>query len=300
MTLALYGKSRRRQGALLAAALLAVLIATIGALSAISPGGATRGGGNNQGGGNEACPDKYPVLVDKFDWSGTAYTHSPGDVTGQQVTILQGTATSVWWESTYPIGAIVVKGGPGAKTILLSPAPAWSGSFNNSGLTNQGGQTPDISNVKFCGNLIPTVTKVPAKGDPVDEPGQVIWTVTVTNPSGTGAIDHAVRIKDENVKVVAGPLYQGVADCTIPDGSSFEQELNSANGVECKMHAGSTISFQVVLKEEPKQTCEPQTFRNSASVLLMAYRPVDEKPNGDKTEDWTEDWKVVADRKSVV
>ncbi len=36
MTLALYGKSRRRQGALITAALLAVIIATIGALSAIT------------------------------------------------------------------------------------------------------------------------------------------------------------------------------------------------------------------------------------------------------------------------
>ena len=44
MTLALYGKSRRRQGALITAALLAVIIATVGALGAITPGGATPGG----------------------------------------------------------------------------------------------------------------------------------------------------------------------------------------------------------------------------------------------------------------
>ena len=54
MTLALYGKSRRRQGALITAALLAVIIAAVGALGAITPGGATPGGGNNnQGGGNQ-------------------------------------------------------------------------------------------------------------------------------------------------------------------------------------------------------------------------------------------------------
>ncbi|GIW14683.1 MAG: hypothetical protein KatS3mg063_0536 [Tepidiforma sp.] len=36
MTLALYGKSRRRKGALLTAALLAVIVATVGALGAIT------------------------------------------------------------------------------------------------------------------------------------------------------------------------------------------------------------------------------------------------------------------------
>ena len=63
------------------------------------------------------------------------------------------------WTSTTPISAIIVKGGPGSKTTTLTPAQT-AGTFSNKDLPKVGGgkNTPDISNLQFCGPTKPVTT----------------------------------------------------------------------------------------------------------------------------------------------
>jgi hypothetical protein len=63
------------------------------------------------------------------------------------------------WTSTTPISAIIVKGGPGSKTTTLTPAQK-AGTFSNKDLPKVGGgkNTPDISNLQFCGPKPPVTT----------------------------------------------------------------------------------------------------------------------------------------------
>jgi hypothetical protein len=103
---------------------------------------------NQAGGGNEDCP-AGTIQIAKFNWVGVGEGGSyvaEGSTNGVTVS---GNSTSGTFQSTTPISAVVVKGSTDAKTDTYDPAVP-SGSFNNSELENNGGNTPAISNIKFC------------------------------------------------------------------------------------------------------------------------------------------------------
>lgn len=129
-------------------------------------------------GGNADCPAGTTELAKfNFDENLGEYVEEGGP---GPVTITNGTATGGDFTSTVPIGAVVVKGGSGPvanKTDLYNPAVT-SGSFNNVGLLNAGGNVPDVSNVKFCSALpeIPPETPPGGGGAAQPVPGQARFT----------------------------------------------------------------------------------------------------------------------------
>ncbi|MBA2327280.1 MAG: hypothetical protein H0V95_11630 [Actinobacteria bacterium] len=149
-------------------ALVAVLLGTvIGVLGFVSYGAAGQGG-------NEDCP-AGTTQVAKFNWDGTTYVEEGGP---GPVTITNGTATGGDFTSTVFIRVVIVKGGSGPIATKTIEVNGFSGSFDNSGLLNAGGNVPDVSNVKFCTGEAPTTTTTPT---------------TTTRPTTAGAPAPAAR-----------------------------------------------------------------------------------------------------------
>ena len=113
----------------------------------------------------KTCTDLGLALIDKFNFNNNSYQWESGSgTTGQQVTITSGSSTSGNWTSTVPIGAVIVKGGSGPVAYKVFPFPppypadTMSGSFDNTGLINWGGNTPAVSHVEFCEGTSTTKT----------------------------------------------------------------------------------------------------------------------------------------------
>ncbi|WBL37446.1 hypothetical protein O0235_07680 [Tepidiforma flava] len=120
-----------------------------------------------------------------------------------------------------------------------------------------------------CG--LPSIRKEASQSfqdNEVSDPANVAWVVTVTNPNGTNGTTRTVWIKDANVTVTSGPNYTVGASCTIPSGSSFQQELTGTTGVQCTMPAGSSFTFTVKPSPAPQRTCENQVFTNTAYLYM--------------------------------
>jgi len=103
---------------------------------------------------NLACPDGT-TLIAKFEWEGGEWVFEKPDGNDDVVEITNADDESGDWTSSQAISAIVLKAARDTKVDV--PADPNSGSFNNSGLTNPGGQTPGLSNIKFCGPDEPDV-----------------------------------------------------------------------------------------------------------------------------------------------
>ncbi|MBE0609510.1 MAG: hypothetical protein IH609_09030 [Dehalococcoidia bacterium] len=139
-------------------------------------------------------------------------------------------------------------------------------------------KAPGSNEFTQLGTVGPVAITIPANPDACDKPGiakeassqttqdpsDVKWTVTVTNPaSGTGTTQ-TVYIKDSLVNVVSGPTYGGSASCTTSD---FEADLNGS-GVQCSMPNNSTITFEVKPAGTIAQTCDAQKFNNTAYLYI--------------------------------
>lgn len=109
-------------------------------------------GNNGNNGGNADCP-AGTTEVAKFNYNNGSYVlESGGGVT------INGNASGGTWSSTSFISHIVVKGGPAHYIAVIVPA-AQSGTFTNFGLPLVGnGNTPGISNIKFCAGEQPPPT----------------------------------------------------------------------------------------------------------------------------------------------
>lgn len=142
---------------------LAMLMALIAAGMFMAPVASAKGKGgpqnnNNNGGGNPniECP-AGTTLVAKFNYEGGSYVFEKPAGNAGVVTISGGSATGGSFTSTAWISAVIIKGGAGpvaTKTDTYNPS-VQSGSFNNTGLLNNGGQVPAISNIQFCGGEAP-------------------------------------------------------------------------------------------------------------------------------------------------
>src|SRR3954470_20890628 len=112
-------------------------------------------------GGNQSCP-QGTTLIAKFNNDDHPYQFEKPAGNENVVTLSPTSDSGAWWSSTTPISAIIVKGGPSSVLYSIAP-PQVTGSFSNSGLPPVGhGNTPDISNVQFCGSNIPVTTTTSA------------------------------------------------------------------------------------------------------------------------------------------
>lgn len=114
----------------------------------------------------------------------------------------------------------------------------------------------------------PGITKV-ATSQTTQDPSDIKWTVTVTNPaSGTGTAQ-TVWIKDSNVAVVSGPTFGGSATCAPNNATAdFQTQLNDSDGVQCSMPNNSTITFVVKPAGTIARTCEDQKFNNTVYLYI--------------------------------
>ena len=104
-----------------------------------------------------SCPGGTQLIA-KFEWSGRHYDFDGPSGNGSVVNIGNDRDDGGTWTSTKPVSHLIVKGGPGSVTATFTP-PASSGTFSNAGLPKVGGgNTPDISNVQFCGAIPPATT----------------------------------------------------------------------------------------------------------------------------------------------
>jgi hypothetical protein len=133
-------------------------------------------------GGNSSCPEGS-VLVAKFEYEqgykGGKYVFEKPEGNEKVVEISDADAKGGVWTSTTPISAFIVKGGPGSKLTTLKPEQT-SGTFSNKGLPPVGrGNTPDISNIQFCGPDKP-VTTTTAKPTTTVKPTTTTTTTSTT------------------------------------------------------------------------------------------------------------------------
>lgn len=111
-------------------------------------------GNGAENGGNITCPAGSNMLA-KFEWNGSRYVLEGQNDGG---IILRGTtiddtanATGGQWTSAVPMAYLVLKGANDSHVYDLQGAK--SGSFSKDVLEGNGnGGSPDISNMKFCGD----------------------------------------------------------------------------------------------------------------------------------------------------
>jgi hypothetical protein len=206
-------------------------------------------GNNGNGGGNENCP-AGTTEVAKFNWSGGGWAlESGGGVT------IVGDANGGTWSSTYYIVAIVVKGGNGAY-IANSGLPAYSGNYTQNGLPTVGnGNTPAISNIKFCAGDPPTSTptytntpvtptNTPTPSDtptntPTDTPTNTPTDTPTNTPTNTPTDTHTptntpTPFSCEAAIAAAGPNNLRIVDDRFENGRYYYAIRN-----------GTTTTFQV-------------------------------------------------------
>ncbi len=177
-------------------------------------------------GGNIDCPAGTTLLA-KYNFTGGVYVAESG---ADSVTVT-GSATDGTFivnGSNTLVTAVVVKGGTDAKTTPYTPGVT-TGTFNNVGLVNGGGQTPAISNVKICGTTtIPVVmatTVTPATIEFTDPCGTANDTFTI--PTTTG-VDYQIG----GVTIAAGTHHTtGVLSVTVTavaqEGYAFAEDTET-------------------------------------------------------------------------
>jgi hypothetical protein len=129
-----------RRGSALLAGMLVVLATLIAGGSPASA--APRGG-------NQDCPEGSTLLAG-FEWSGGRYVFEKG--TEGAVSVDGDAAGYAWTAHGVTVGAEIVKGGP-ASVVVSHDGGVVSGAQDAAVLPGVGkkGNTPDISNVTFCG-----------------------------------------------------------------------------------------------------------------------------------------------------
>ena len=133
----------------------ATLIAGMFAIPAMAGSHGDRGAPDiTTGNPQEGCPDGMEEVA-KYEWELVRdldasepfeYVAEHG---GDVVTIVDGDEGFAEWSSTTPINAVVLFGGTDNKTYLYDPAVT-EGTVNNADMENPGGETPEISNIRFC------------------------------------------------------------------------------------------------------------------------------------------------------
>jgi hypothetical protein len=99
-------------------------------------------------GGNVACADipggELLTSSERMEWRGRALRPAPP--AGIDVTVTAG--TSVAWTATFPVTAVIVKGGDAANVYVYDPMRLADGGLVAP--VNASGQPADLSNLTFC------------------------------------------------------------------------------------------------------------------------------------------------------
>lgn len=96
------------------------------------------------------CADLGYELLVKFEWNGG---WSPEGGNSMGVSLSGNAQSGTWSSSTWPITALIIKGGQNIVPHTGAPYIAengMSGAYDNQGLVGPKGQSQDISNIQFC------------------------------------------------------------------------------------------------------------------------------------------------------
>jgi hypothetical protein len=146
--------------------------------------------------GPDPCPANYP-LVAKFEFKEGTYVFEKPAGNETVVTISEANAQGGTWDSgDVLIGVVTVKGGSGDDAFYANylVPPATQGTFDNSELTNPGGQVPDISFVAFCGPFEEPTTPTSTETTPDTTPTSTASSPTSETPQTTPASVAGVSI----------------------------------------------------------------------------------------------------------
>lgn len=278
MTLALYGKSRRRQWGLVALALFALLGAFSAALalreSARATDASTRGifpvlvEGNVQ---SSICTDRgydYGMSTETAPPIGT----TPYALVGGSISITSN-GTYVSFVSTIPIFEAYVKGGPNANRYTYPPTyPA--GVLSDGNLHSPDhpspGQIPGVSHVVVCYNAVPAaiaIEKTNDTGDNIVNPGEAFnWIIKVTV---TGAATSAATSITDTIPA------DFTAGAPVETSDQLDCSASSGNSINCTLASGApvgeyTITVPVTVSSEPEICGEPIT---NTAVAQMGTEP---------------------------
>jgi len=203
MTLALYGKSRRRQWMLVALALIGIAGALSAAVAMLTPAGAASVTPTFVS-GNPSCAGPNESLGFAHGFKPTPEGNPTGTFplpNGGSITVTEnGAQTGIDWTSTFPILAVIVKGGPNANVYYYTPG----GSLGDTGLVTplNNSQPFGLSHVEFCWNTDPTPTPTPT--EPTEPPETVTETATPT-PETPTPTNTPVTATPTNTPVTATP-----------------------------------------------------------------------------------------------
>jgi hypothetical protein len=243
MTLALYGKSKRRQGTLVALALLAVLAAIAGGL--LGGHAFDRVFADHPESVQGVTPTPFSGNVTtcpaEFDFS-TSTQNAPADgsmwsIGGGTVTVdLSDGGTHMSFVSTIPLMRIYLKAGSGGNYYDYQPGGV-TADGDLWGDLNPQGVTQGISHVVFCANSDPAEVTID-KSDSGDgsyahgESFDFILDVTITGDDTTGATTMSDTIPGEfsiDLDGVTGPTGWDcdnagqVVTCEIPEGTAPDE-----------------------------------------------------------------------------
>ena len=294
MTLALYGKSKRRQAGLLASALIAVLLATMaavlwlgtaradavtGGVNTTTAGGVVQDGNTKytakcdvylkaaQVGGNNLGPDGiwYIHVVDPS--GATVLTPGVGFITatvtkGDFASYLDASAVShVAIGGVVPLCAI----GTYADTPNNGGEYKAEASYNDS--TFKGGNKAD----NFKVNVAPPTISKTQSSQVSDDSAKFYWAISVANPAGS---PQTVRVSDTGATFVAQ---------TSPNPASG---TCTGLGVDCTVAASQTLIIRVS-KPKPAAICSPQTVPNTAILSVVDGTAVTQVGTSTATPDYT-------------
>jgi len=199
--------------------------------SAVAYGTNNNHNGNNAGGGNIDCPANTTLLA-KYNWdaSTASYIAESGaaDVT---VTGNPGAGTFTVVKANTTVSAVVVKGSGDAKVVTY--ANVTSGSFDNNGLQNNGGNTPAISNVKICGSTTPVVPPTVVECSVyssvvISESDMQGFTTTETQANGHWKfVTDGLRIYTDDNSSLAKVAWYKAVDFSLQDGGTPDLEYSA-------------------------------------------------------------------------
>ena len=224
MTLALYGKSRKRQGSLMLAALLSILAATVAGVALVS----TAFAHHNTYTASRACGDV---------WSSTATYVGGGDLRMIVVSdvVINGAPFDSSWESDIP-GSFATAGFPAASAFAAGEAPTgtvkwfWSGTDGGGTIFARNTASNGAFNATWGGSIT-LYRQVSGLWTKSGASGEGANPITITTPAAPTNCDATIIVRKwvpDGINGTATPFNVSVSDNGTPKTTNqpFSEEPN--------------------------------------------------------------------------
>lgn len=186
---------------------------------------------------SEDCP-AGTTAVAKYNVSGGAYVAEFG---GDVVTV-SGTTAGGTFTSAVPISDVFVKGGTDGKVDHYDPSVT-AGSFDNTTLINDGGQTPAISHVTFCTGSTSTTSSAPATTTTTaTTSAPATTTVTTSAPATTTTTGAATTSAAAAAAATTATSGASVLPTKVEASESAAEETEVAVAVEGTKTGGGQLA----------------------------------------------------------